>query len=164
MTDIRKKFKPQHPAKDLVTTRSVYGQAVPALAPPRRLGMPPKSPFRTGTTGSRSSSMDVTASQLMQQTMTDQDVEYYEELEGDKPYDILRTYINEILLHETNTKNKNNGPKPEEDPEDEFDEASVAANVAGYTLPLGMSNKKKGQEPSWKAYARAYAGAKPVMP
>jgi len=164
MTDIRKKFKPQHPAKDLVTTRSVYGQVVPALAPPRRLGMPPPPPFRSGMTGSRSSSMDVTASQLMQQTMTDQDVEYYEELEDNKPYDILRTYISEILLHETNTKNKNTGPKPEEDPEDEFDEASVAANVAGYTLPLGMSNKKKGQEPSWKAYARAYAGAKPVMP
>lgn len=169
------KYKPIKLAKDAVSTRSVYGQGVPAIAPPRRLGMPPKSPFRSGTTGDRSSSFDVTASQIMQQTMTDEDEEYYREIEDDKPHDILRTYINEILLQEKYNNNKqdeqkkynkqkNEGPEKEEDPEEDVEEASVVANISGYTLPLGATNKSKDDEPSWKAYARAFADAKPMVP
>jgi hypothetical protein len=49
------------------------------------------------------------------------------------------------------------GDDEEEDDED-VDEQSVAANVAGYTLPLGMSNRSPGSPPPWDAYARAIGG------
>ena len=45
-----------------------------------------------------------------------------------------------------------------EEDEDEVEEASVAANVAGYSLPLGMSNRSPGSPPPWAAYARALGG------
>ena len=46
----------------------------------------------------------------------------------------------------------------EEDDEEEVDEQSVAANVAGYSLPLGMTNRKPGSPPPWAAYAQALRG------
>ena len=46
----------------------------------------------------------------------------------------------------------------DEEEDDEVDEQSVAANVAGYSLPLGMSNRKPGSPPPWDAYARAIGG------
>ena len=46
----------------------------------------------------------------------------------------------------------------DEEEDDEVDEQSVAANVAGYSLPLGMSNRKPGSPPPWAAYARAIGG------
>ena len=165
-----KNYKTTTIAKDSISTRSGSGQGVPAIAPPRRLGMPPKSPFRSGTTGDRSSSFDVTASQIMQQTMTDEDEEYYREIEDDKPYDILKTYINEVILQnkqnklDEQNKQKNKGPEKEDEPEEDVEEASVVANISGYTLPLGTTNKDKDDEPSWKAYARAFADAKPMVP
>ena len=39
------------------------------------------------------------------------------------------------------------------------DEVSVAAGVAGYSLPLGMSNRNPGDIPPWKAAAKAYGNA-----
>ena len=42
--------------------------------------------------------------------------------------------------------------------EEEVDEQNVAANVAGYTLPLGMSNKGPDAPPPWAAYANAIGG------
>ena len=46
----------------------------------------------------------------------------------------------------------------DEEDDDEVDEQSVAANVAGYSLPLGMSNRKPGSPPSWASYADAIGG------
>ena len=46
----------------------------------------------------------------------------------------------------------------DEDDEDDLDEFSGAGGVAGYTLPLGMSNRKPGSPPPWAAYARSLNG------
>ncbi len=46
----------------------------------------------------------------------------------------------------------------DEDEEEDVDEQSVAANVAGYSLPLGMTNRRAGSPPPWDAYARAIGG------
>ena len=46
----------------------------------------------------------------------------------------------------------------DEEDEDDVEEASVAAGVAGYSLPLGMSNRAPGQPPSWAAYAKSIGG------
>ena len=50
------------------------------------------------------------------------------------------------------------GDDDEEDDEEDVDEQSVSANVAGYSLPLGMSNRPAGTPPPWAAYARALGG------
>ena len=46
----------------------------------------------------------------------------------------------------------------EEEDEEDVDEQSVAANVAGYSLPLGMTNRRAGSPPPWDAYSRAIGG------
>ena len=46
----------------------------------------------------------------------------------------------------------------EDEEEEDVDEQSVAANVAGYSLPLGMTNRRAGSPPPWDAYARAIGG------
>ena len=43
--------------------------------------------------------------------------------------------------------------------DDEIDEASGAAAVAGFTLPLGMSNRGPDQPPSWASYMHAINGS-----
>ena len=50
--------------------------------------------------------------------------------------------------------------KEEDDDDDEdVDEASGAAAVAGYSLPLGMSNRGPDQPPSWASYMHAINGS-----
>ena len=46
----------------------------------------------------------------------------------------------------------------EELEEDDLDEFSGTAAVAGYTGPLGASNRSPGDPPPWDAYARAIGG------
>jgi hypothetical protein len=46
----------------------------------------------------------------------------------------------------------------EELEEDDLDEFSGSGAVAGYSLPLGMSNRGKNQPPSWAAYAKSIGG------
>ena len=46
----------------------------------------------------------------------------------------------------------------EDDAEPDLEEFSGAASVAGYSLPLGLSNRAKGQEPPYASYARALNG------
>jgi len=47
----------------------------------------------------------------------------------------------------------------DDDDEDEVDEASGAAAVAGFSLPLGMSNRGPDQPPSWASYMHAINGS-----
>ena len=42
--------------------------------------------------------------------------------------------------------------------DDDVEEASVAAGVAGYSLPLGMSNRGPNDPPPWASYASAIGG------
>ena len=49
--------------------------------------------------------------------------------------------------------------KEEDDVDDDIDEASGAGAVAGYSLPLGMSNRGPDQEPSWAYYMHAINGS-----
>ena len=52
----------------------------------------------------------------------------------------------------------------EDGDEDHHDEQNVSGNIAGYTLPLGMSSKdvrKKRRKGAEKANASAFGGAKP---
>ena len=44
------------------------------------------------------------------------------------------------------------------DEDDDVEEASVAAGVAGYSLPLGMSNRDPNDPPPWASYASAIGG------
>jgi hypothetical protein len=44
------------------------------------------------------------------------------------------------------------------DEEEDVDEQSLAGAVAGYTLPLGMSNRGPNQSPSWLAFAKSIGG------
>jgi len=46
----------------------------------------------------------------------------------------------------------------DEDDEDDLDEFSGAGGVAGFTLPLGMSNRGPDAPPPWAAYARSIGG------
>jgi hypothetical protein len=46
----------------------------------------------------------------------------------------------------------------DDDDDDDLDEFSGAGGVAGYTLPLGMSNRGPDDPPPWAAYARALHG------
>jgi hypothetical protein len=63
----------------------------------------------------------------------------------------LREYIKEIISQ----------PETQE-------EASVAASIAGYSLPLGMTNKlqktndKVTDEIVWKSYAKSFGDAKKI--
>ena len=62
----------------------------------------------------------------------------------------LREYIREILKHNVSSKQN--------------DEASTAASISGYTLPLGMSNNPKDMtdEEIWKSYAKSFGNAKKI--
>jgi len=68
-------------------------------------------------------------------------------------FQLLRTYIREMAAN-GNLKKKDCSKS----------EASTTANVSGYTLPLGASNRSKDitDEEMWKAYAKAYANAKKI--
>ena len=46
----------------------------------------------------------------------------------------------------------------DDDDEDDLDEFSGAGGVAGFTLPLGMSNRGPDAPPPWAAYARSIGG------
>ena len=132
--------------------RGNRGIGIPPMAPPRKSGMLPRKPFQSGDTGSPSTSFDVTASRMMQRTMSDDDIEYFDDVDFDPPYNLLRIYIAEVA----------SGNIDEDEDDEDVDEASVAGMVTGYTLPLGMSNKKKGDDPPWKAYANAFSRAKRI--
>ena len=166
-------------------SRSGRGVAVPALSPRKRLGALPRKPFMSGDMGSPSSSTDVTASRLMQRVMNDDDIEYYQQTHNNPPYNVqktyrrsgggqamigasvekqdnvLREYIRSLIIEAKTEKD----PKPEaeddeEDSEKDVEEMSTASSVAGYTLPLGMSNmSKKDRKNIWKSYARAFGDA-----
>jgi hypothetical protein len=74
---------------------------------------------------------------------------------------VLREYIRNLIIE----AKKETDPKPETEDDDTMDdedveEASTASSVAGYTLPLGMSNKPaKDRKDIWKSYARAFGDA-----
>ena len=143
---------------------------------------------------------DVQASEMMQNTMEDDDLEFFWDVDFDPPYDVdrdyiacgrLRAYVKLIIEKIDLEKKLKNAedvkekaldkvvsdeeeaeedeenadvPQKEDDEEDKDDveEASVTANVAGYTLPLGASNKRVGESPSWTHYARSFGRAKRV--
>ena len=46
----------------------------------------------------------------------------------------------------------------EDEDDDDLDEFSGAGGVAGFTLPLGMSNRGPDAPPPWAAYARSIGG------
>jgi len=152
-----------------VYPRGGRGIAIPPLAPARRHGMPPKHVPMHGQSGQRSMSMDVQASQMMQRTVADDDIRDHEIWDNDPPYDLIRQYVAEFLASDKDVidedddeeiKDKTN--KKDKKQEDEVEETSTTANVRGYTLPLGMTNKKKNADPPWKAYARAWGRAELV--
>ena len=166
-------------------SRSGRGIGVPTLSPRKRLGALPRQSFLSGDTGSPSSSTDVTASRLMQQTMTDDDIEYYQKTHNNPPYKVqkfyrrggggapmlgagkenkdtnmLREYIRNLLIEEK-AKKVAEPKKEDEDEEPDVDEASTTANIAGYILPLGASNYPiKDRKEIWEPYAKAFANAK----
>jgi hypothetical protein len=70
--------------------------------------------------------------------------------------DLLRQFVRSIVLEMKNAHVPNqlvNSPKGGEEDKDkdkeEVDEMSVAANVAGVTLPLGMKTPGKKKKPGW---------------
>lgn len=143
------------------TNRSGQGIAVPAIATTNdkgRLGDLPRPPFKTGNSGSPSSSGSTTASQIQQITFTDEDIEDYKKNKSKPTWDTDRTYIQDsiirsllkLVIEEKMT-----------------DEMSGAGGVAGVVLPLGKSPdnferpKKKRKSPT-KVAGRTFGNAKPV--
>ena len=78
--------------------------------------------------------------------------------------DILAEMMNEEPLgraafnHEILRAQEDIDEDEEDDEEDDLDEFSGAGAVAGFTLPLGMSNRGPGAPPPWAAYARSIGG------
>jgi len=154
------------------------GDAVPAgshrvdTVPRQRVGRPRLPTPRPGQKGDPSASMDVDASNRMQGPFWDeQDFEDFEEYLLNPPDDPMIIYLREFIRGEVRSiaESKSDdeaaallGDDDDED-EDDTDEASVSANVAGYTIPLGDKppNRRKNQPPSWKYFAKAL-NAKPV--
>lgn len=73
--------------------------------------------------------------------------------------DVLRQYIQEIVLEVKRNPRVGNqlmstdSPKDEDKKErndNEVDEMSVTANIVGPTLPLGAKTPGKKKKPSWK--------------
>lgn len=70
-----------------------------------------------------------------------------------KNFKTLREYVKEVVSEMKRSEQQ---------------EASVAANVKGYTLPLGASNNKKEEKDDvtdelvWKSYAKAFGDAKKI--
>ena len=111
--------------------RSGRGVAVPAFSPqPNHFGRLQRPPFMAGNAGSPSSSTDVTASQIMQTTFNDEDIEDYKRYADDAPYDTERTYIEDSLLR---TYIRQLLEKQEIQ-----DEMSGCGAVAGVVVPLGQ--------------------------
>lgn len=139
--------------------RNQFGGGAPAplTDPARPYGAVPIDPGLSGFSGGRSASFETTASQMQQQTMTDDDVQYYQDIHDDPPYDVIRVYIAEVLREMAEIE----GPDIEDEPDEDVDEASVVANVAGYTGPLGAKGPSGGSQ-SWTHYARSFGNAKPV--
>lgn len=156
-------FKPKAPESNLKLQTGSSGKPAPlSNRIQKRIGGLPRKPFHSGDMGSPSSSTDVMASRLMQQVMEPDDVEYWEELEGNPPYKLDRIYIREnmteeleLLLREYIRENIKNSvmsafeyelmededllnKNDEDDDEEEVEEMSVSGAVAGYSLPLGM--------------------------
>lgn len=188
-------FKPktQKSQIDLQTNPSGRGIGVPAggaNTPRTKIGALPRAPFHQGDMGSPSASSDVMASKLMQNVMGPDDIEYWKDIENDPPYDVqqdylqdsmnlkgkelLKAYISECVKRAVMSAFEYELVKEDEDllnKDDDEDadtaEASVVANVAGYTLPLGMKPtgapgaKKKKKSPA-QAYADSFARAKKV--
>ena len=154
------------------------------------LGYPPK-PYMQGQSGEPSSSPSVTASRLMQNSYTEEDMEDFKDRDdvvgkaGNYQSSFTRQYrdsgpgrtmqgaaglgeglIREFIravIQEGKTPGKNayvyELMKEEDEDDDEIDEASGAAAVAGYSLPLGMSNRGPDQPPSWASYMHAINGS-----
>lgn len=76
-----------------------------------------------------------------------------------RPSDLLRRLIKELVLEISknprvanqliSVKGSSNEEKDELEDESEVDEMSVAANIAGPILPLGMDTPGKKEEPGW---------------
>ena len=74
--------------------------------------------------------------------------------------DILRRYIRELIEEVRdnprigdqlkNADGSGESGEDEEENEEEVDEMSVAANIVGPTLPLGMKTPGKKKKPGWK--------------
>jgi len=72
--------------------------------------------------------------------------------------DLLRRYIRELIEEVRDMprvgdqlKNADGSPESGEDASrEEVDEMSVAANIVGPTLPLGMKTPGKKKKPGWK--------------
>lgn len=72
--------------------------------------------------------------------------------------DLLRSYVVAVILEmkkkaagvPSQLVGAPKGAKSSEEEKEEVEEMSVAANVAGMTLPLGMKTKGKKNKPGWK--------------
>ena len=188
-------FKPkaQKSPIDLQTNPSGRGVGVPAMGanmPRRRIGGLPRQPFHQGDGGSPSSSMDVQASQMMQNVSGPDDIEWWAEIDTDPPYEVWRDYIQDALEMPMTTTEKllreyirecvkhsvlsafeyelmredEDLLNKDDDEEADVEEMSVSANVAGYTAPLGYTPSvpcaKKKRKEPWAATAAAFGGAK----
>ncbi len=157
------------------------------------LGYPPK-PFMVGQTGQPSSAPSVTASRLMQNSYTEEDMEDFKDRDGTvgkagnyytsttRSYrdsgpaktmqgavslgvneNLLRSFVRAIISEADKKGIKaltyELMKEDDDDDEDEVDEASGAAAVAGFSLPLGMSNRGPDQPPSWASYMHAINGS-----
>ena len=80
----------------------------------------------------------------------------------------LRNYIRYLLENDDGGDDKQDNllTEPDEpgDPDENAQEQSVAANIAGVTTPLGTGptypSKKRKRNPTWVANARAFGNAK----
>jgi len=66
--------------------------------------------------------------------------------------------LDRAAFNEENLRAQEDIDEDDEDDEDDLDEFSGAGGVAGFTLPLGMSNRGPDAPPPWAAYARSIGG------
>jgi hypothetical protein len=77
--------------------------------------------------------------------------------------EILKVESDEDLLGEPDLSKEDERDSGDLDQEERHhDEQSVAGAIAGYTLPLGASNKKSTLKQRGETSGRYYGGAKPV--
>ncbi len=123
----------------------------------------------SGDMGSPNGGLGHIANQHMQTVINADDIEWWDEIENNPPYDVWRDYLRDDKNMDSLATLKEYIQlvmEQEEDEEDEMNEFSGSGGVAGYTLPLGMQprmpgqKRKKKKKPAWKAAADAFGGAK----
>lgn len=149
------------------TDRTGRGTGAPAFSPPRnQQGLPPNKWPQHGQQGQPSSAASVTASQLQQKTMTQDDIDYWQG-DPDDPEDVGASFAPPYLLNRDAYGNMKTATtrealrhtirlmiesildedELEEDGEETSEVSSIGGgSIRGYTGPVGAKERDKDQD------------------